>query len=356
MPIMTSEFQTDATLKNTILVLKDYFLEYLRKWYVYLIIGSLFVGYAYINAKRKAKTYTATITFMTTDDAPTRFSGILQLAGQLGINTGSRGEVKSEKILELVSSKNIVYTTLLKKIEINGKTDLLFNHYIEQFKTLDELTLTDTSLLNFTFTSTDLNNFNFKENKVASYIYKEIFDFYLSTSISENGIMKAECITKSEPFSKEFTAELIKTLSDYYIRKTIEQESQAYRLIDKRVDSLYRLLLGKENALADWIDSHRNAIRAGTLPASVLMQQQRLESEAEVLSVMYMEAAKNREIAKMNLVAGTPIIQIIDFPTYPLPEKRHGALIPAILALFTAGVLVTIALTLNKLIRDAFST
>ncbi len=353
---MTSADQTDATLKSTILILKDYFLEYLRKWYIYLLIGGLFVGYAYVKAKKRPTTYTGVITFMTTADSPTRFSGILQLAGQLGINTGSGSEVKSEKILELLSSKYIVYSTMLKKVEVNGKTEFLFNHYLEQFKTLDDLVKTDTSLQNFKFTSADLNDFSFKENKVATHIYKEIFEYYLSTNISQNGIMRAECTSISEPFSKEFTGELVKTLSDYYIKKTVEQEYQAYRLIEKRVDSLYRLLIGRENALADWIDNHRNALRAGTLSASVMMQQTRLESEAEVLSVMYSEAARNREIAKMNLVAGTPVIQIIDFPTYPLPEKRPSALMPSILALLTAGVLLTVAITLNKLIRDAFST
>ncbi|OWY22790.1 hypothetical protein C7N43_02555 [Sphingobacteriales bacterium UPWRP_1] len=353
---MPEKFQYDASLKTTLLVIRDYLLEFVGKWYWYVLVCGVLCVFAYINAKRKPTTYTATVTFMTTSDSPSRFSGFMQLAGQLGINTGSAGsELKSEKIVELLSSKYIIYNTLLKKIDINGKSDLLFNHYIDLFDLSADLERADTTLHNFRFTATDADKFSFKENKVASMLYKDIFETYLSTNTSKNGIMKAECTTKSEQFSKEFTAELVKTLSDYYIKKTVEQEYEAYRLIDKRVDSLYRLLISKENALAEWIDDHRSALRANTLPATVMMQQQRLESEAEVLNVMYAEAAKNREVAKMNLVSGTPIIQIIDYPTYPLPKKKPGALIPCFLMLVISGGLLTVFFTLRKLVRDAFA-
>lgn len=353
---MPDIYTAEPTLKTTLLILRAYLLEYLQKWYWYVIVGGILVTYTYITTKQKDLTYTGAITFMSTSDSPARFSGIMQLAGQLGINSGSGGELKSEKILDLLSSKNITYSTLTKKIEVNGKSDMLFNHYLDLFDMRNQIAKNDTSLANFSFTNTNPAKFSFKENKVAAMIYRKIMDTQLATSISKSGIMRADCTSTSEPFSKEFPEELVKTLTDYYTTKSVEQEYQAYRVIDKRVDSLYRLLISKEHALAEWIDDHRTALRAGTLSASVMMQQQRLENEAEVLSVMYVEAAKNREIAKMNLVSGTPIIQVIDYPHFPLPFYKPGALIPCVLSLFAALVLVTVLLTLRKLIADAMKT
>ncbi|HRI28788.1 MAG TPA: hypothetical protein PK715_12085, partial [Chitinophagales bacterium] len=144
----------DPTLKTTLLILRAYLLEYIQKWYWYVIVGGILVTYTYITTKQKDLTYTGAITFMSTSDSPARFSGIMQLAGQLGINSGSGGELKSEKILDLLSSKHITYSTLTKKIEVNGKSDMLFNHYLDLFDMRNQIAESDTSLANFSFTNT----------------------------------------------------------------------------------------------------------------------------------------------------------------------------------------------------------
>ena len=325
----------------------------LRKWWVFVLFAALFLGAAYWHINRQTTLYTAKMSFMTTDDGGSGgFSRILQLAGQFGMG-GSQAALKTDKIVELLSSKYMVYDALLKEVELDGKKDLLANHFLRIFQAQQNGgEAVDTNV--FRFRSTKPAEFGFEENKSIQGIYSAIARGFLSvTAGKKSGIIKVNCTSPSEKFSKTFTEQLVYSLRDYYEEKAVEQQRETYRLISERTDSINNALRDAEYALAAWLDDNRTALKARTVMAQKLVARERYKRKAEILSVMYEEAVKNRELAHMNLLSSTPVIQIIDYPAYPLAELRPNALFIYAAALVASFGLAAFLIIFNKLVRDA---
>lgn len=347
------EVPKPTTLKDSILIFRDYLKELPKRWYWYLFFGAIFYFLAYQYLKTKSPTYTAKISFMTTADQGGGASALAQIAGQLGLGGGGGGTLKSEKVLELLISKRIVYNTLLKKETINGKEDLLFNHYLDIFKVRENAA---DSLQNFKFTAKSIDKFSYAENSFASQIYNDIVLNFLQTNAPQSGIMTAYCKTSSEVFSKVFLSMLVETLADFYIRKSAEQQRRVYNIINERVDSIYNALINAEYAIANWIDDNNVRARSGTLPGESRMKMERLESTAEVLGAMYEEAVKNREIAHLSLLNNTPVLQVIDYPAIPLPKQQLIPFFYYAVAIISSFFIATVWIVLRKLVRDAMNS
>ena len=63
---------------------------------------------------------------------------------------------------------------------------------------------------------------------------------------------------------------------------------------------------------------------------------------------MYIEATKNLELAKFNLLINTPIIQVIDKPIFPLEEKRPRAVVGFLSGFFLGGALFLGCIIIRK--------
>lgn len=346
----TTRLNEPISLKTAILTFKDYFFELLRKSYWYFIVGILFLLPAHYYYKKQVITYVADAAFMTNNDSGGSMSGLLQLAGQFGFG-GKGGKLGSDMLTELVKSRRMVYQTLMRKVDIDGKEDLLFNHYINLFD-LAENTPEKVLAESFYFKRKKIRNFSKEESIVAKNIYDGIIQT-LNVFSQKSGIIYCSFETIDKDFTKAFLEELLKNLADYYTNKSVEQQKDNFELLDSRVDSLERALYNTENALATWIETHRSGLRASTLSAHKIMEQERLKTKAEVLSVMYTEVVKNRELAHMQLLSMTPLIQVIDYPTYPLTEKMPSRKAYYGIALVLTLGLVTVLVLFNKLVRDA---
>jgi uncharacterized protein involved in exopolysaccharide biosynthesis len=332
------------TLKETILVLRDYLLELLRKWYWFVLFGALAVLVAAYYTQRLQTTYEAVGSVMLSNDSGSSMSGILRLAGQFGLGGGGNsGDMNIERLGDLLMSQQIAYLSLFKKAEIDGKKDLLINHYIRLFK-LDNPPITAESSSKMTL----------QENATAKGIYNAIAKKSMHTVINKSGILYVSLNTTSEKFSKEFLEIHLKTLENYYTNRSIEQQKLTYDLINERVDSLEKALYNVEYNIAHFVDEYRPALRAGTLSAQKLMSQDQLKRQAEIISVMYAEAVKNREIAHLSLLSNRPLVQIVDLPNYPLSSQKPSMLVVYITYLVLATIVVVVLVVFNKLVRDAF--
>lgn len=342
------------SLKEILLTAKAYFFELLKKSYWYVIFGAIFFFVARYYANKQAITYKAESSFMTNNDKSSGMSGILQLAGSFGLGGGKGGELSGEKIVSLLSSRLMIYKALSKTVEIEGEKDLLFNHYLRIFGFETCFDLNADSLVHFRFKNGNSDKFSDKEQKAAKCIFNEIYTEHLNANAAQSGIISVSYTSTSEQFSKEFVEALVKNLESYYSKKSVEQQQKTFNIIKNRVDSLANSLYRKEEQLAAWIDENRIPLRVGSLTAKKMMEQERLKGNAEILSVMYAEAIKSREIAYMNLLSSTPVIQLIDLPIYPLKGREVNRLNYYIYAIFATIFLVTLLLIFNKIIRDAF--
>ena len=338
--------QPNLNLRSTLFVLRYYLLEILRKWYWYLLLVALTILAASYYVQKLQTTYQADASMMLSTEAGGGLSGILRMAGQFGVGGGSAGnELSAEKLMDLLSSKQIVYSSLLTTVTINEKKDLLANHI--------------TKLLNkkaIVIKNTTIDKLTPAESEQIANIYGAITNGALISDVGRSGIVHITFSSPSEKVAKETLQILVTTLRDYYADKSVEQQRLTYNIINDRVDSLEKTLYSTEYNMAHFIDEYRPALRAGSLSAQKLMTQDQLKRQAEILNVMYAEAVKNREIAHMSMLSNRPIVQVVDFPTYPLGEKKPNIVTIYLLALFATIGVVTILVILNKLVRDALKT
>lgn len=338
--------QPNPNLRSTLFVLRYYLLEILRKWYWYLLLVALTILAASYYVQKLQTTYKADASMMLSTESSGSLSGILRMAGQFGVGGGSAGnELSSEKLMDLLSSKQIVYSSLLTTITIDDKKDLLVNHI--------------TKLLNkkaIAIKNATIEKLTPAESEQLADIYRDITNGALISDVGRSGVVHITFASPSEKVAKETLQILVSTLRDYYADKSVEQQRLTYNIINDRVDSLEKTLYSTEYNMAHFIDEYRPALRAGSLSAQKLMTQDQLKRQAEILNVMYAEAVKNREIAHMSMLSNRPIVQIVDFPTYPLEEKKPNILIIYLLALFATLGVATILVILNKLVRDALKT
>lgn len=339
------------SLRQTLLTISEYFKYLLKNWFWLAIAAGLALTYSVYKQNTKPQLYVAKASFMTNSEPAGRsnFNSILPIAGMLGF---SGGETTAERIVELLSTQQMVFTTLQREVTISGKKDLLFNHYLSLFGVKEK---TD-SLANFNFVAKPIEQFNLTENTVAAAIYKNITTELLSATASESGIIYITCTATNEVFAKEFTQNLVLTVSDIYIKRATERQKRTFDILNNRVDSIYNALINAEYSLANWVDDNRTSMRAGSIAATKAIRQDRLKSNAEILNVMYAEAVKNREVASMNLLNNTPVVQIIDIPSLPLSVLEQDKF-KTIVQWVTFGLFVAaFLLVLRKIIRDALRT
>lgn len=340
-------------LKHTILTLQDYLKELIRKWYWYIIVGLIFGGLMYYVKKDDQSTYLAKASFMTDSDAGGGGSSFLQLAGQFGF--GGNSEVSSEKIVELLTTKRIIYNTLLQTGNLEGRADLLINHYLNLFKTDERLT-DYPEVKGFRFAPKVMEAFDFNENLLASNIYRLILKENLRANASNNGIVRINFTSKSEEYAQQFTEKLVETLRSYYVDQSVEKQEQTLKIVSEKVDSLQSAMKGADSELTAWYQRNEQKMRAQSVPPASYMKKIELERNAEIASNAYVEALKNEEVAKLNIANQTPLIQVIDFPTLPLQKNTPSLLVSLVIALFLSFIVTTLLIILNKLIKDALKS
>ena len=346
-------------LKQSILIVKDYFFEFFRKWYVYLLFFLIFCSLAYWHYGTKVVNFEGKASLMTAADTGGGMSGLMQLAGQFGI--AKQSQVSSEKLVELLGTKRIIYTTLFQTVTLDnpsdavkGKTDLLVNHYLDYFN-IDESLSKATGVERFRFTEKPIEELNYNESLILNNVYNKIKKSYLNAFTTKNGIIHVTTECQSESFAKYFTENIVQVLKNFYIDKTIEKQRETYSILSSRKDSIKTELESADAMLTHWYDTKQKQLRASSLSAKDYMNKITYERKAEIASAAYIESLKQTEMAKISLDSSTPIIQIVDFPSFPLKEIRPSFFIYLLAAIFAALILSSILIILWKLVRDALA-
>ncbi len=346
-------------LKRSILIAKDYFFEFFRKWYVYVVFLAILCALAFWYKGTKTTKYQAKASLMTASDSSGGASGLMQLAGQFGIS--NKSQVSSEKLVELLGTKRIIYTTLLRTVtvdnpsdDLKGKTDLLINHFLDFYKT-DELLSKATGQDRYRFVKKDIRDLDFTENVILENVYSKIRKKFLNANATKNDIVHVVTECESESFSKYFTENLVEVLKEFYINKTVEKQQETYSILSQRKDSIKNELDNADRVLMNWYDAKEKQLRASSLSASEYITKIEYERKAEISSAAYVESLKQTELAKISLDSSTPIIQIVDFPSFPLKELRPSLFIYLLAAIFAALILASVFIIVWKIIRDALA-
>ena len=313
--------EKEIDIRDVIILIKKIIQLIKRKIVFLFIIGLLGGALGYFYAYSVKTKYSAVITFLDNEESATGIGAYLKMAKTLGVMGGRSGNAgkSAEQLLEIIESKKIMGTALLKEVTIDNKKDLLIRHFLRLLGLNEVYSAKFKCDYSFNKSSTDpflLSDIDgFVMNKVCKILAKTL----VKDNSLESGIITVSYDNLNEEFAKYFLDELILSLEDFYVRNKIQREQEMYDLLSNRLDSVKNELEKTENYLAQIKDSRHTVIKA-----TGHIDELRGLRKQKILTFMYLEGVKNLEMARVSLLEKKPFIQIIDEPVFPLLEIKKS--------------------------------
>ena len=341
------------SLKNVFQGFKEWlvFIIDQRKKIVYgtLIILAVSLSYSYL----KSPVYYANTSFVLENDASASLGGLSSLASLSGINTSNLMSASNlfqiDNIQELYRSNNMLRQTLLEKVTIHGKSQILIDYFAKAQK-LEKKWAKEKVYLKDFYKDTEL--YSRAQDSVVKEAVKLIKkDFLIVEKPNRNtSILNVGFKHKDEVFAKIFNEVLVNKVNRFYYKTETKKTAINLKILQVQSDSVKRILDMSLLALAE-IDQNIPNLNPLVKTAKVPYQKAMVNLQAN--KAIYLEVVKQLELAKVAHRNKTPLIQIIDKPSFPLENSRWKLLNTLILGIFGGGMLMILSLSLQRIVRQA---
>ena len=341
------------SLKNVFQGFKEWFVFIMdkRKKILYgtLIFLALPLSYNYL----KSPVYYANTSFVLENDASASLGGLSSLASMSGINTSSLMSASNlfqiDNIQELYRSNNMLRQTLLEKVTINGKSQILIDYFAKTQKLEKKWGKEKVYIKDF---YRDKKLYSRAQDSVVKEVIKLIKkDFLIVDKPNRNSsILNVGFKHKDEVFAKIFNEVLVNKVNSFYYKTETKKTAFNLNVLQVQTDSVKGLLDMSFLALAE-ID--QNTPNLNPLVKTAKVPYQKAMANLQANQAIYLEVVKQLELAKVAHRNKTPLIQIIDKPSFPLENNRWTFLDILILGIFGGGMLIVLLLSLQRIIRQA---
>ena len=341
------------SLKNVFQGFKEWlvFIIDQRKKIVYgtLIILAVSLSYSYL----KSPVYYANTSFVLENDASASLGGLSSLASLSGINASSLMSASNlfqiDNIQELYRSNNMLRQTLLEKVTIHGKSQILIDYFAKAQKLEKKWAKEKVYLKDF---YKDKERYSRAQDSVVKEAIKLIKkDFLIVEKPNRNtSILNVGFKHKDEVFAKIFNEVLVNKVNRFYYKTETKKTAINLKILQVQSDSVKRILDMSLLALAE-IDQNIPNLNPLVKTAKVPYQKAMVNLQAN--KAIYLEVVKQLELAKVAHRNKTPLIQIIDKPSFPLENSRWKLLNTLILGIFGGGMLMVLSLSLQRIVRQA---
>ena len=351
----TEQFDNDEiSLKELILKIKEWYHFLLTKWKLIILMGVIggVIGFTY--AYFQKPTYKATLTFAMEEEKSGGggLGGALGLASQFGIDLGSSGggAFSGANLIELMKSRKLVEKTLLSPITVNGKTQSIVDYYLEfneVKKGWDEKPL----LKNLQFPiDADRSNFTLQQDSILKNLSSGLIktDLVISQKDKKVSILSIEMNSTNEQFSKVFCETIAKETSEYYVEIKSKKAKMNVDILQHQSDSIRAELNSAITGVAAATDNVFNlnsAMNVRRTPSA------RRQVDVQANTAILTQLVGNLELAKVTLRKETPLLQIIDRPSFPLEKEKVGKLKSLVLGGFLAGFLTILYLVFTAIYK-----
>ena len=341
--------QDEISLRELIVSIKGW-IVYLKTKLLIIVLSGIIGGlcgfyYAYV---QKAM-YTASLNFALEDEKGGGMSGALGLASQFGFDLGSSagGAFSGGNLIELIQSRTLVEKTLLDSVLIKGKPTSLAEYYLEFNGIRNGWEKHPEMAKVIFFPAIDRSKFSLQQDSILGKIYEALIDKNLSVTQKDKkiGIIYIDVKTENELFSKLFTENLAKEVSDYYIETKSKKSKFNVAILERQSDSIRNELNGAISNVASANDNTYNlnpALNVKKVPSL------RRQVDVQANTVILTELVKNLELAKVSLRKETPLIQIIDKPILPLPKQKIGKMKTMVIGGFFLELITIVCLLIIR--------
>lgn len=316
----------ELSLRYILLGLRRLFRYLLSKWAILLIVSIIGGGLGLVYSYFYKPVYTAATTFVL-ENGDSGGGGLGQYAGlasMVGIDLGSGGGggiFQGDNIIELYKSRKMIQSTLLTDVIFNGSKQLLVDRYIDINK-LRESWNKNFGLKGITFSKERI--LTRLQDSLIGTIVNDINKNYLVVTKPDKklSIIRAEVRSKDEFFAGLFNREIVKNVNDFYVQTKTKKSTQNVRILQHKTDSVRAVMNGAIYAAATVADETPNLNPTRQIQRVAPMQKSQFNAETN--KAVLGELVKNLELSKMALLKETPLIQVIDEPTLPLPKNTFG--------------------------------
>jgi hypothetical protein len=320
------------------------------KWWLVLVISVGLGAYMYQREASISKVFEAVNTFLLEDEILEELGGGKGGTGLLSILQGQGGSTNNKLVLvDLALSYQLIEKTLLHGCMINGKWQSLAKRYLD-LTGRSESIAADKELKNFTPDST----FIFGRNAAHDFLLRSLaieIAPNISAITKESGVIEHKMTFWDEEFTRIFSANHIRELSEYYTEKRLEKASQLLKYTGRKMDSLERKLAGQEYGLAQLNDEG-----FGVVMSRARVPELNYKRNIELISSQYIEAVMANNLARLEYEKRKPMISVIDDARSPLSSKEgnpvRGATIGFIAGLFLGVIVVGAWFFVKKILLD----
>lgn len=341
--------ETEVKPKPNIYRLISIYLPLVKKgfrwWWIFLALGLVLGGWYYLkNADVPAK-YNASVLFMLEDDISGQSGGAGAMTNPMLLAmAGMSGNSNKTVIIDLSTSNKLIETTLLKKVKIGNKEQILLNYFLDVFGYRGGWN-NDKELKNFVVKE----NYKVGENPRFDYMlrsYSRIIKSSMACTVQESGIFKMTYASTDEAFTKVFMDTHLEVISDFYILRKIEKSASLVQFATRKRDSIASLLVGRDYGLANVQDNS-----FGFVKKSVVVPEMQIKRDITILTQQYNEIVAALNNAKLEMERRKPFITVIDDIRTPLDVEVINPMMRSItiaIVVFLLGILLTLGFYLLK--------
>jgi len=329
-----------ASFKDIIITISDYKNELKKQLLLIISIAIIFSLLGFGFSKLQENKYKAVLSFIVEEQSEgANLSDLSGMANMIGIDMGgsASSSFNQQNIIELLKSRKIIERTLNNKCEIEGKSDLLLNHYIR----INNL-ITDSSTINLSS--------NYYNDSITSIVWLRIIDRDMEILFQNDdaNIINLSFESLNAELAKNFTEIVIDEMSEMYIDYQTEKSRNTLDNLQFRSDSIFKALKISERNFARVKDKNRRV-----MTSSGRLEELQYMREVEILQAVYLELRKNIELTHMSLLNETPLIQLVDKAVLPLENINRSTLFWIVIFSFLGVFTVCFIIILRKLVRDA---
>jgi uncharacterized protein involved in exopolysaccharide biosynthesis len=355
----TQQPDDEISLKDLILKMKEWYIYLKSKWIIIFIAGILGGAIGFTYSFFQKPTYTATLSFALEDDKAGGgggLSGALGLASSLGIDMGTSagGAFSGANLIELMKSRTLIERALLNPIIVSGKTSSLAEFYIEFSEMREKLNRKNELKSIHYLVDDNRSKFSLQKDSVLGEVFKIIVGDNSTGLLSvaqkdrKISIISVDVKTENEFFSKALTESVVKEVSEFYIDTKSKRARTNVAILQKQADSIRSELNAAISGVAQASDNVFNlntALNIKRAPST------RRQVDVQANTAILTQLVTNLEMAKVNVLKETPLIQIIDKPILPLKKEKDSKLKRLLLSGFLTAFLLVIVLIIKYILK-----
>jgi len=206
--------------------------------------------------------------------------------------------------------------------------------------------------IGFRFTAKSVMDLTGMEDSLLTILYEGIRDGNFTATLVGEGLNLVVIETSS--ISKEFTIHLAENIinetEEFFVEGKIKQDREIVEVLRNRADTITTRLYAAEYELASWRDSRNRMVKA----KGGLVEMQ-LRRDVEILNLMNAEVIANLESAKFTLLQRTPIISVIDEPSFSIYYEKMSATASTAAGAIVGAFLAILFLITRKIVIEAIN-